>query len=449
MTDEHRDLDPRDRGMAPEPAAERAAPPCCPYAAPQIRPAPAVELRAAAGAAPGDIAIIEGVEIAQVVQSLDNDVPLIAGKTTIVRIYVDPQSFTAPAIVTGEIAWRRGTGGWSFLPAMNRVDVGPAVASDLHDRRHDAAASLNFKLPADAVREGDLSIRLNRLMVPGGADVPFDGLGPTADLPGVETALAVSFRGAPVLRIRAVGLRYRSVRDATVITPDATHFAHLRSFLVRTYPTAEVEWSQIVVDGDNLVPQVAGGFPAFQSNLVNAQLLAIRAREVASGRDPRTHYYGLVDFEGGSSFMRGAAIYDEMTEVFGPVACGPCGVPSFWVWDTDPTFADWYGCHELSHTFQRRHPGFPPANQPPDPLEKTWPYPGGFITDNSVAEQRKHHVGFDVGDPDLGLPMAALPGSVWHDVMTYADRQWMSAYTFNAILDQLLHEDAVLAPQIS
>ena len=35
-------------------------------------------------------------------------------------------------------------------------------------------------------------------------------------------------------------------------------------------------------------------------------------------------------------------------------------------------------------------------------------------------------MGWDAGDAALGVPMAALPGVTWRDVMTYCENQWMS-----------------------
>ena len=116
-------------------------------------------------------------------------------------------------------------------------------------------------------------------------------------------------------------------------------------------------------------------------------------------------------------------------------------MPNGWTGDSDASYADWYGAHELGHTFQRRHPGFPTGKQDPDPDEPGFPYPNGLIT--TVPDNR--FVGFDVGDPGLPMPMRALPGDVHHDVMTYADSQWLSAYTYEAIHDRLVDEEVQLA----
>jgi hypothetical protein len=48
-----------------------------------------------------------------------------------------------------------------------------------------------------------------------------------------------------------------------------------------------------------------------------------------------------------------------------------------------------------------------------------------------------------VGDPDLGIPVRALPGRSYHDIMTYAANQWISNHTFEAIHRRLLDEEAL------
>ncbi|MGH3638906.1 MAG: hypothetical protein ACRDUX_07735, partial [Mycobacterium sp.] len=101
------------------------------------------------------------MEVVQVVQALDNRVRLIAGKPTVVRVYLDPAAFAAPTLVTGEITWRRGRGGASYLAAMNRVRLDPARTPDLEGQRFDLAESLNFLLPADARAVGALTLSLN------------------------------------------------------------------------------------------------------------------------------------------------------------------------------------------------------------------------------------------------------------------------------------------------
>jgi hypothetical protein len=408
-----------------------------PYLRPTLRRPRKVRIAGSRGVAAGPIkgVGVRAVEVIQSIQSIDNNVRLIAGKVTLVRVYLDPASLAAPSLLTGELVWRRGAGGMRYLPAMNRLNLTPSSPLiSLQEQRFDTQLSINFRLPPEATSVGELEIGLQRLFVPGGDDVPI----------ATPARLIVRFHSAPPLRVRVVGLRYKSATNPpSHVTPDAIHFTYLNSYLNRAYPVATVEWSQIVIDADMISPPFGAG----ASDLVNAQLSALRAREISSGIDPRTHYYGLVDNERGGegSFMRGSAVYNLQTRVFDVVASGPSGTPNGWSGDSDASFADWYGAHELGHTYQRRHPGFPVRAQPRDPDETGFPYPDGLIT--TLPDNR--FVGLDVGDVALGLPMQALPGNRHHDVMTYADRQWLSAYTYEAIYHRLMEEDTQLAPVIS
>jgi hypothetical protein len=378
-------------------------------------------------AAPGSPVVLRGIEVTQCVQDMQHSVSLIADKATVVRLYVDPASLGKAATVTGELAWTTG-GGETYLPAMNKVRIDPAANLTLNDQRADIEHSLNFRLPPQAVQAGTLNLRLTRIFVPAGGDLPV----------GNGAALSVTFRPAAPLRIRAIGLRYSGPTGP--VAPAAVHFAYFRSYLIRAYPAARVEWSQIVVDANFGRPFInpVEGHPEIvtTADLANAQIAAIRAQEVSGGIDSRTHYYGLVDDNNDTvnTFVRGKAFTIPSGAQPDVVASGPVGVPRGFAGDRDASYADWYSAHELGHTFGRRHPGFPPANQAPN--DPNFPYPNGFI---STPDQR--YVGIDVGDPELGLPMKALPGLIYHDVMTYANDQWLSAYTYEGIFARLASED--------
>ncbi len=364
---------------------------------------------------------VRGAEVVQCVQDMSNSVPLIAGKTTIVRVYLDPVSVSKTSQFTGELAWTRG-GGDTFLPAINSIRLNPQSPVSLTEQREDLDKSLNFRLPAAAIAAGTLSLRISRIFQPGGEDIPV-----------VPVSIApVTLSAAPPLRIRVIGLRYKD--GAATITPAALHFSFLRSFLQRAYPVASVEWSHIVVDADFGAP-----FNDATVDRANAQIAALRSREVSSGVDPRTHYYGLVDDNGGRNFMRGKAFAIPGTPQPDTVASGPAGTPNGFAGDRDASYADWYGAHELGHTFGRFHPGFPPGQQ--DASDPHFPYEDGCL-----SSPDNKYVGVDTGDNDLSLMASALPGLKYHDVMTYADNQWVSAYTYQAILARLAEEDALGLP---
>ena len=163
---------------------------------------------------------------------------------------------------------------------------------------------------------------------------------------------------------------------------------------------------------------------------VNAQIAAIRALDMAAGGDERTHYYGLVSDAG--FFMRGCTAGIPSSPSPSTVASGPTG-PATWGWDGDGSYGDWYGGHELGHTYGRRHPGF--CGETQSDLDN-YPFDNGQLANSDAS-----FAGFDVGDPVNGLPMAVLRGTQWHDVMTYCDLQWLSAYTYLGVRRRLADED--------
>ena len=69
--------------------------------------------------------------------------------------------------------------------------------------------------------------------------------------------------------------------------------------------------------------------------------------------------------------------------------------------DFDGSYGDWYGGHEIGHTFGRKHPGF--CGETQDDLAN-YPFPNG-----QLSNADGNFGGFDVGDPAQALPLAAMP----------------------------------------
>jgi hypothetical protein len=242
------------------------------------------------------------------------------------------------------------------------------------------------------------------------------------------TAKSFDFHDGPPLRLRLLGIRYKKAGSQQTFVPSQQHVDAILSWLRRAYPVARVEATYAVIDSNKTWP--------FEATDVNLQLINIRNNDIAAGADARTHYYGLVDDNNFTQFMRGRASGIPTQPDPSVVASGPTGTNT-WGWDFDGCYGDWYTAHELGHTFGRFHPGFCNGNSSDDPA---FPYPNGQLSGIAPA-----YVGFDVGDASIGAAEAALPGKDWHDVMTYCENQWMSAYTYEGIRVRLLAEDA-LAP---
>jgi hypothetical protein len=79
------------------------------------------------------------------------------------------------------------------------------------------------------------------------------------------------------------------------------------------------------------------------------------------------------------------------------------------------------------------HPGFCNGKSADDPA---YPFANG-----QLANADGNFTGLDVGDDDLKIVPAALPGTTWHDVMTYCDFQWPSSYSYLGIRARLVAEE--------
>jgi hypothetical protein len=379
-------------------------------------PVPPVEV-----AARGPVSLVkltcDDIEVTQSIQNLPgHGVPLVANKRTVVRVYLSAKS-AAPIMVLGLLKVRRTSpaSAWSVVGAMGPVTINPAENGQLRLKRESESKSLNFAIPPSLLGAGPVEFRLAVVYQVS----PFRLMLPPANARRTVTLLA-----SPPLRVRIVGIRFQGGSPPAAIEPNPLDFALIRSWLERAYPVASVEWAQVIVDGPQAWP--------FDASTINAFVRAIRTADVLGGVDARTHYYGLVSDGGGSFFMRGLAsgipnIPDPST-----VASGPTGVNT-WGWDLDGSYGDWYTGHELGHTFGRLHAMFCGALG-------GGPYP---FVNGQLSNADGAFVGFDVGDTAHGLPARALPGTMWHDVMTYCSFQWLSSFTYTGIRDRLVLEDAL------
>ena len=361
---------------------------------------------------------MDGIEVTQAIQDMRHSVALIAGKRTAVRVYLS--YYASPDIqVRGELLARSASGAFFTIASTNQPLLSSANAGNLRPKRLNASLSLNFILPAEMISTGRWDFSLNSLLkVSTGSPL-------TVARPITQRVTFVN--GAP-LRVRVLGVRYSTGSPAVQHIPSDLDYNLLFSWLRRAYPAPQVIATRALIDISSSAP------PVFGSGDVNAQLAAIRALDVSGGADKRTHYYGMMSDAG--FFMRGSAAGIPGSPDPSTVASGPTGSAT-WGWDTDGSYGDWYGGHELGHTFGRFHPGSGCGESSDDP---SFPYPNG-----QLASDDSSYCGFDVGDPALGIMPAALPGTLWHDVMTYCQRQWLSAYTYDGIRIRLTAENALPA----
>jgi hypothetical protein len=366
----------------------------------------------AAGPGPSIHVTYEALELAQAIQEPRNSVTLVAGKVTVARLYLGGP---ATVRVRGTIDVKTGTGTTFSVPSLNEIAIDPALNNVLDAKRHDMSRSLNFLLPPQATVVGAATFRIASLVDP--------TTGTVAAVSSSVATTAIFVAGAP-LRLRLLGIRYQNATGSTTAIATQRDVDLIFSWLRRAYPIPRLDATYAIVNANKRWP--------FAATDINAQLAAIRRQDIAAGTDRRTHYFGVVSDAIG--FMRGRASAIPASADPSAVASGPTGAVGY-AWDTDGSYGDWYTGHELGHTFGRMHPGF--CGETHD--DASYPYQDGQLADGTSLK----FVGIDTGDSAVAIALAALPGQEWHDLMTYCDKQWISAYTYEAIRTRLLAEDAL------
>ena len=376
-----------------------------------------------------------GIEVVQSIQNLRNEIPLLAGKETVVRVYVRPTDLPADMPVKGTLELRREGEQTSEAASevdfvLRKQDIGGDDPAFVAGQRRVFERSLNFRLSPEQIRAGDVRICLK------GVAPSLQG-DPKAVIQGDD--LGVTFVPGPTLRVRAVGLRVRDPQTGDVHAPKPGHFKSLKSYLERAFPVSRIEWSEITVDA------AAGFEPPYSEGTVSmadpgplwqkkfdiacAQIMAIRARDIDDGGvDLRTHYYGMVYHP--DDFFVGAVSNVPDTPRPDIVGIGPAELED-----------GSYGAHELAHTLGRMHPGLCGGQRTEDPA-----FPASYHGKLSSADADSDHLhhGLDVGG-GLERPQV-LPSDEWYDLMTYCHPLWVSAYSYKGMLERLVEEEGTVKP---
>jgi hypothetical protein len=370
---------------------------------------------------------IDGIEVTQGIQNLANSVPLVSNKPTLVRVYLSALG-TTRVKVAGAIAFAIGNSKPQSVTGDTTALIDPSANNDLGERRKDMGQSLNFLLPPQMVpKAGDLVISVSSL-------TDSDPNGPTLLCVNCATlSVTKSLQDVPPLRVRIIGLRYR-LADQSVVSPSASDYELIESWLKRAYPVSSVLLSHDILDSNKAWP--------IDCNDAIDQVGAVRAQEMSAQRfDPLTHYYALVADNGGKNFMRGCSNQPVDDPDPGSVGSGPTGRPADspnFNWDKDDSYGDWYTGHELGHTFGRQHPGY--CGQPREDNN----VPDEFLAHSTDATD---FAGWDGGlTGHLDVSVRFLPGRTYTDIMTYCQFEWLSAYTYAGILQRLLLENTIFGP---
>lgn len=264
---------------------------------------------------------LRAIEVTQTVQDWNQSVPLLAGKQTYVRVFLEQTAASGRLFqfIDGQIRVKRANGSTALLlsPMLTLSGV-DAVDTRNHQTRSESYRSLNFLIPAGQLPEGSLTFSFE----PSDVGLVCNNSGATE---GCE--LAVNVRAAPRLAIKF--LRLGDDTDANFFRPSPGAVGLNAATVEALFPAARLDFE-------------VANFDARLSELDNLNGLVARiARQHREDADPRfACSYGLfADFPATSG---GTPVGGEADDIPGSGAAGVSGVPFVTV-------------HELGHVLGRHH----------------------------------------------------------------------------------------------
>ncbi len=350
-----------------------------------------------------------GIEVNQAVQDLNNSVTLIAGKRTFVRCHVQSDAGTIGSVPARLRVYRGAT----YMGTLSPSNAGATVSIKTGPDRSTLNDSFYFDVPTGWLSAG--SVRFE-------CEVNTPQKYAENDYGNNIRSVTLGFVNAPTMNVLLVDAPYKS--GGTVRHVRDVDRTLLASWLRRAYPikTLSVGWAYLDPPYNSL-PNV----DTLNSDLFWNKII----RWISEGEDFFMRYYGMVSDVGG--FMRGKAMDIPHVIASGPAGIACCGSGS---WDFDGSYADWYGGHEIGHTYGRYHAEFCGAAD-----GAAYPYPNGDISPTRVASSANALYGFDSVGPTVYPPS-------WKDVMTYCDNEWVSDFTYEGIYSRMVAEKPVMAADV-
>ena len=332
---------------------------------------------------------IDGLYLTQSVQTYDRAVPLVADRDAFLRVFVTSTAADVPSPTVRVRLYHGGV--LVFDQSLTRVGATP-----LAPQEGTLGSSWNVAVPKALVTP-NLSI-----MVDADPDNLVAETNETDNtFPASGTPLALQVETASTFRVTLVPVT-TSVdgRTGNVTSGNKNQFLDAT---MRMHPLSAFDASV----GAPLT--VAATVPALQSNngnnAWNTILSQVQARRVSDGST--RYYFGVVN----PSYSSGVA---GMGYIGFPVAIG---------WDKLPSAAS-VAAHEWGHNWERQHAPCGSAANP----DMSFPYTGGTIG----------VFGYDVA---AGL----LKQKTSHDLMGYCDNEWISDYTYQAVMQYRSSEAATMA----
>jgi len=319
------------------------------------------------------------LEITQGIQQPDNSVVLVADRPTFARL-----TLTSTVSHTGVNAWLYGSHGstplpGSPIPALNN----PRTLGD----------TFNFELPTSWA-SGNVTLKVQA------------SNGSTYDY--ASAPMDVQFTQADPLHVTVVPIHYTCTSGGSGTTTPTGLYDYLVDFTYRIYPVPSITLAthaSISHSGPciNSVPNPAyGDWSSMLNKVTNLWW--------SEGR-PNSYYYGLVKIDCSGGCIAGIGWVGGYK-----AAVGFDGIGS------QHAYASVTHAHEVGHNHDREHaPGCNAAN--PDPY---YPYVSGGK--GAIGNSVHPNFGFDIDS------LSIYPYTSYYDVMGYCSPEWISDYTYEALL---------------
>lgn len=352
----------------------------------------------------GDLFIVDA-EITQVIQHFrsaehldaanifpDNSIRMVADKPTIVRLYVDYDASSGLPPITllgGQLVVESG-GTVTTLSPLELIRPRRDVSSQRADRRH----TLNFLIPEELCR-GHVTLRAT---VSDAFDVSQFSATFERDL---------EFDAQPALAVMAVGITYTGpdikdgATDAELAAPVMSDFVDTLAFTETLYPIPEVQITSYVemeYDGET-------------------------NSDINDGCDKMADLRDAVGELRGDSDDIALGLYNVGVETGSVGGCGGSGTGVGRI-GRGATAA-----HELGHALGRKHAPCDNVTRCAQPknTDDAYPHYSGYDSD-SIGE-------FGV-DPRTTFGSILSPATA-HDVMGYSPNDWISPYTYKALMSAI------------
>jgi len=420
-------------------------------------------------------ASLDWIEVTQTIQDQGNNVPLVAGKKTLVRAYLSLPGLNSLQLTEKGKLLVQLPGGQSII--IHSINM-PALTngSQTGPKRQTLDDTLNFVL--DSPTAGTYTLTIEDSLT--GGPLSLKILCPMCGSYKVQPV----FHESPHLRIKLIPVQYYDPVNFTYSNdiPTPNDFKYIQSWIKRAFPVGNsnlevTEWapppevSEELVESDTFLidetPWTTNGTPykSIKCDSTNYKLLQMRERYIQLHQNdtvfPFTHLHGLLAdrSQGGTvdAFKRGCTdrmdLQMSSVQNFSRPGSSPTGqTPQSELlgtdsWDSDQHYGDWYTAHEIGHALGLHHLRSDEVTPVCDPnIEDPKPpaYHNGYL---SAPAPYPEYFGYDAGDSTFTpLPERILHGTQWHDLMTYCNYKWISNDSYRLIWCRLYEENGTSCP---